>query len=141
MSPTDERWTLGPFERQRSITIRAAPELTFHCPVTDRTIGWAAKDVFNPGAVVHDGRVHLLVRGEDREGRYAGVSRIGLGDQRRRAVVQDGPPGLRPLRETGREDLCRSPGATVFVAPAQPLGISSCTDGSRRSSALSPALF
>ena len=45
---------------------------------------WAAKDVFNPGAVVHDGRVHLLVRGEDGEGRYAGVSRIGL------AISDDG---------------------------------------------------
>ncbi len=39
---------------------------------------WATKDVFNPAAVVHEGRVHLLVRAEDAVGRYHGVSRIGL---------------------------------------------------------------
>lgn len=39
---------------------------------------WAAKDLFNPGAVVRDGEVCLLVRGEDNVGRYAGTSRIGL---------------------------------------------------------------
>jgi predicted GH43/DUF377 family glycosyl hydrolase len=80
----EEPWALGPFERQRGITIIAAPELNFHCPVNDRSVRWAAKDVFNPGAVVHEGRVHLLVRGEDCEGRYAGVSRIGL------AISDDG---------------------------------------------------
>ena len=84
MTSGDEPWALGPFERQRGITITAAPGLTFHCPVTDRSVEWAAKDVFNPGAVVHEGRVHLLVRGEDGEGRYAGVSRIGL------AISDDG---------------------------------------------------
>ncbi|HWF14702.1 MAG TPA: glycoside hydrolase family 130 protein [Acidimicrobiales bacterium] len=39
---------------------------------------WAAKDVFNPGAVVRDGRLHLLVRAEDEVGLFAGTSRIGL---------------------------------------------------------------
>ena len=47
-------------------------------------VRWAAKDVFNPGAVVRDGRVHLLIRGEDTVGRYAGTSRIGL------AISDDG---------------------------------------------------
>ena len=42
------------------------------------TVAWAAKDLFNPGAIVRDGRVALLVRAEDAVGRYAGVSRIGL---------------------------------------------------------------
>ncbi len=53
-------------------------EVTFDCPVAGRNIAWAAKDAFNPGAVVHDGRVCLLVRAEDKVGRYAGTSRIGL---------------------------------------------------------------
>lgn len=65
-------WTLGPFTRQGTV-MDAHPELP-----------WAAKDLFNPGAVVRDGLVHLLVRGEDRVGSYAGVSRIGL------AVSPDG---------------------------------------------------
>ncbi|CAN5661794.1 glycoside hydrolase family 130 protein [soil metagenome] len=71
-------WALGPFTRHPGVVVAPAPELTFHCPVTDQSVAWVAKDAFNPGAVVHEGRVHLLVRGEDREGRYAGVSRIGL---------------------------------------------------------------
>lgn len=71
-------WELGPFTREPAMAIGPAADLVFRCPVTDRDVAWAAKDVFNPGAVVHDGRVHLLVRGEDHEGRYAGVSRIGL---------------------------------------------------------------
>jgi predicted GH43/DUF377 family glycosyl hydrolase len=60
-------WQLGPFTRHPEPVIRELPALA-----------WASKDVFNPGAVVHDGKVHLLVRGEDTVGRYAGTSRIGL---------------------------------------------------------------
>jgi predicted GH43/DUF377 family glycosyl hydrolase len=67
-----DEWQLGPFTRRGRI-LQSHPELP-----------WAAKDLFNPGAVVRDGRVHLLVRGEDMAGRYAGVSRIGL------AVSDDG---------------------------------------------------
>ena len=69
---------IGPFERESGAVLGADPELTFDCPVGGADVAWAAKDVFNPGAVVHDGRVHLLVRAEDDDGRYAGVSRIGL---------------------------------------------------------------
>jgi predicted GH43/DUF377 family glycosyl hydrolase len=52
--------------------------------VAGEEIQWAAKDVFNPGAVVYNEQVHLLVRCEDRVGRDAGTSRIGL------ASSQDG---------------------------------------------------
>jgi predicted GH43/DUF377 family glycosyl hydrolase len=41
-------------------------------------VAWAAKDVFNPGAVVRDDVVHLLVRAEDLVGSCDGTSRIGL---------------------------------------------------------------
>ena len=75
---TAPAWELGPFEREPAMGIRPSSDLAFDCPVSGQRTAWAAKDVFNPGAVVHDGRVHLLVRAEDREGRYAGVSRIGL---------------------------------------------------------------
>ena len=60
-------WGLGPFTRRPGAVIEP-----------DQGLPWAAKDVFNPGGVVHDGRIHLLVRGEDAVGRYAGTSRIGL---------------------------------------------------------------
>lgn len=70
-------WAIGPFTRPVRI-LEARPDVTFRCPVLGEDVAWAAKDLFNPGAVVHDGRVCLLVRAEDSIGRYAGTSRIGL---------------------------------------------------------------
>ena len=77
-------WSLGPFTRHDGPILGPRPELAFRCPLSDRTIAWAAKDVFNPAAVVHDGRVHLLFRAEDHDGPFAGTSRLGL------AVSDDG---------------------------------------------------
>src|SRR5580698_4607537 len=70
-------WRLGPFSSPVRILDERAG-VTFECPVSRRQVAWAAKDVFNPGAVVHDGKICLLVRAEDDVGRYAGTSRIGL---------------------------------------------------------------
>ena len=49
-----------------------------------KVIRWDDKDVFNPAAVVRDGKVHLLFRAEDKIGKFAGTSRIGL------AISEDG---------------------------------------------------
>jgi beta-1,2-mannosidase len=84
MGSPGDGWQLGPFTSQPQVVIGADPDLRFDCPVAGRSVAWAGKDVFNPGAVVHQGRVCLLVRGEDHEGRTAGTSRIGL------AVSDDG---------------------------------------------------
>ena len=70
-------WAIGPFSRPIRVSIDQ-PAVRFSCAVSGQDIAWAAKDLFNPGAVVHDGRICLLVRAEDHEGRYAGTSRIGL---------------------------------------------------------------
>ena len=70
-------WAFGPFSPPERI-LEDRPAVSFLCPVSGERVAWAAKDLFNPGAVVHDGRLCLLVRGEDTVGRYAGVSRIGL---------------------------------------------------------------
>ena len=77
-------WPLGPFTRHPGPILGPLPDLGFDCPLLGRRVAWAAKDVFNPAAVVHDGRVHLLFRAEDHEGPYAGTSRLGL------AVSDDG---------------------------------------------------
>jgi beta-1,2-mannosidase len=76
----------------------------FHCPVRHEDVLWEAKDVFNPTAVVKDGKVYLLYRAEDKVGTYAGTSRIGL------AVSDDGihfsknaAPVLHPDNENFRE--------------------------------------
>jgi predicted GH43/DUF377 family glycosyl hydrolase len=71
-------WMLGPFTRVPGAVLGPRDDLRFRCPVSGADVQWAAKDVFNPAAVVHDGRVHLLVRAEDRIGRFAGTSRLGL---------------------------------------------------------------
>ena len=83
MAPADP-WTLGPFERQDGVILGPQPDLRFRCPIAGDEIAWAAKDVFNPGAVVLDGMVHLLFRAEDHDGPFAGTSRLGL------AVSDDG---------------------------------------------------
>jgi predicted GH43/DUF377 family glycosyl hydrolase len=70
-------WHLGPFG-QPTVVLSHDPALSFSCPVSERTVAWAAKDVFNPAAVVRDGRIHLLFRAEDTEGSVKGTSRIGL---------------------------------------------------------------
>jgi len=57
---------------------------TFRCPVLKQEVTWDEKDVFNPAAVVRDGKVYLLFRAEDTIGKFAGTSRIGL------AVSDDG---------------------------------------------------
>ena len=75
--PAGADWGLGPFSTPQRI-LEARADVTFTCPVSKTVVAWAAKDVFNAGAVILDGRVCLLVRAEDTVGRYAGVSRIGL---------------------------------------------------------------
>ena len=79
-------WMLGPFEKAAEANPCLVPNAVsrFFCPVQEKELGWEAKDVFNPAAVVKDDRVYLLYRAEDHEGKYAGTSRIGL------AVSDDG---------------------------------------------------
>jgi len=71
-------WRLGPFAVHDGAVVATRPDARFSCPVTGQEVRWAAKDVFNPGGVVRDGKIHLLLRAEDAVGRYSGTSRIGL---------------------------------------------------------------
>ena len=77
MAGLDDGWSLGPFSPPQRV-LEDRPVVAFDCPVSGERVAWAAKDLFNPGAVVHDRRICLLVRAEDGVGRYAGTSRIGL---------------------------------------------------------------
>jgi predicted GH43/DUF377 family glycosyl hydrolase len=69
-----EGWMLGPFTRHGAPVLGPRPEAVFHCPVRNAEVRWEEKVVFNPAAVVREGKVHLLYRAED----GAGTSRIGL---------------------------------------------------------------
>ncbi len=76
----DDTWQLGPFVKQDNANPILGPLETtsFFCPVRQDTVFWEAKDVFNPTALVRDGMVYMLYRAEDKVGKYAGTSRIGL---------------------------------------------------------------
>lgn len=81
----DTTWAILPFNKVDSVNPVLLPgDLTFRCPVRGETISWEEKDVFNPAAVVRDNKVYMLYRAEDKIGKHAGTSRIGL------AVSDDG---------------------------------------------------
>lgn len=74
-------WTLVPFTKVDSINPILTPGLgEFDCPIVGRKIKWENKDVFNPAAVVRNGKVFMLYRAEDTIGKYAGTSRLGLAE-------------------------------------------------------------
>lgn len=84
-SAADTTWAILPFTKVDSVNpVLTAGNGAFHCPVVEKSVKWEEKDVFNPAAVVRDGKVYMLYRAEDRIGKYAGTSRIGL------AVSEDG---------------------------------------------------
>jgi len=80
-------WRDSPFIKIRENPIMGADStLTFFCPVRQQTVRWQRADVFNPAAVIKDGKVYLLYRAEDNPKAIIGgrTSRIGL------AVSEDG---------------------------------------------------
>jgi beta-1,2-mannosidase len=78
-------WAMLSFTKVDSLNpILQAGDRTFVCPILKTTVKWEEKDVFNPAAIVRDGKVWLLYRAEDKIGKHAGTSRLGL------AVSSDG---------------------------------------------------
>lgn len=53
-------------------------KVDFKCPMRKKEVKWASENVFNPAALVRDGKVCLLFRAQDDRG----TSRIGLADSR-----------------------------------------------------------
>lgn len=80
IAPGDTSWMLGPFVKNDDRNPILEPDTTtrFFCPVAKKLVQWEAKDVFNPAAVAENNRVYLLYRAEDKIGKHAGTSRIGL---------------------------------------------------------------
>lgn len=74
-------WMLTGFEKIDSVNPCLTPSAdSFPDPILNKEVQWEIKDVFNPAAVVKDGKVYLLYRAEDSIGRYHGTSRIGLAE-------------------------------------------------------------
>lgn len=75
----DTSWALFPFFKVDSVNPVLLPgKNSFQCPILKKTVLWDEKDVFNPAAIVRDGKVYLLFRAEDKIGKFAGTSRLGL---------------------------------------------------------------
>ena len=83
---TEQDWQLTPFVKQDTDNPILLPTdtTTFNDPITQTIINWEAKDVYNPSAVVRDGKVYLLYRAEDTLKVVDGTSRLGL------AISEDG---------------------------------------------------
>jgi predicted GH43/DUF377 family glycosyl hydrolase len=75
----DTSWAILPFVKIDSVNpVLTAGNNFFVCPILKTRIKWEEKDVFNPAAVVRDGKVFMIYRAEDIIGKYAGTSRLGL---------------------------------------------------------------
>ena len=77
-------WQLGLFQREDEANPIISPQASsvFYCPLQHREVHWEADHVFNPAAVVRQGKVYLLYRAEDDYGSGIGyhTSRIGLAE-------------------------------------------------------------
>ena len=100
-------WCLGPFERVADGKPVLSPrrETTFECPLRGESVRWESDHVFNPAAVVRDGRVCLLYRAEDDSGSGIGkhTSRIGLAESADGICFSSRPhPVLFPAEDAQR---------------------------------------
>jgi predicted GH43/DUF377 family glycosyl hydrolase len=74
-------WALLPFTKADSVNPVLTPGVgVFTDPISKKRISWEEKDVFNPAIVVKDGKIYMLYRAQDKVGRPAGTSRIGLAE-------------------------------------------------------------
>ncbi|MFA5327384.1 MAG: glycoside hydrolase family 130 protein [Prolixibacteraceae bacterium] len=74
-------WGFSGFTKPQENPILGADSTkSFFCPVKQTEVKWQRADVFNPGAITHNGKVYLLTRCEDNPKAILGgrTSRIGL---------------------------------------------------------------
>ncbi len=79
-SKGNDQWEMGPFVKHGKPILSPKPESRFHCPVLDQEVRWEEQNVFNPAAVVKDGKVYLLYRADDKNPdlKWGRTCRIGL---------------------------------------------------------------
>lgn len=73
-------WLLGFEKLDDANPIMEPGKNSFTDPILKKKVFWEEKDVFNPATVVKNGKLYLLYRAEDKIGKYAGTSRIGLAE-------------------------------------------------------------
>lgn len=83
-------WAIGPFIKTAEPVLCPSGRSSFTCPVRGEKVAWEGLNVYNPAAVVKDGKVFMLYRADDlpwwknKDGADWRTSRIGL------AVSDDG---------------------------------------------------
>ena len=82
---TENSWTLGPFVRPPAAepVLVPDPRSVFHDPIRNAPVHWEELHVFNPAAIVRDGKIDVLYRAEDNTGSMAigqHTSRLGLAE-------------------------------------------------------------
>ena len=74
-------WAFGGFERPQGANPVISPieNTEFYCPMTQDYVAWESNDTFNPAATLHDGKIVVLYRAEDKSGVGIGhrTSRLG----------------------------------------------------------------
>jgi predicted GH43/DUF377 family glycosyl hydrolase len=73
-------WEMGPFVKRSSPVLSPTPDSTFRCPVLGKEVRWEEQNVYNPAAVVRDGKVFLFYRADDRNPalKWGRTCRIGM---------------------------------------------------------------
>ena len=73
-------WAIGPFVKQDHPILSPTQDSKFDCPVEKRLVRWEQQNVYNPAAVVREGKVHLLYRADDgpKPTAWGRTCRIGL---------------------------------------------------------------
>jgi len=92
LAQTDQAWQLTGFAKPAFNPIMGADSsFTFFCPVKKEMVQWQKADVFNPAAIVRNGKVYILFRAEDIPGTAIGMrtSRIGLAKSKDGIPIQE----------------------------------------------------
>ena len=127
-APADSSWALLGFTKLDQANPVLGPNLasSFLDPILKQATPWEDKDVFNPTVAVKDGKIIMLYRAENKPGKFAKTSRIGL------AISSDGlhfarqpAPVLYPNNDAqkkyewpgGTEDprLVQTPDSTYYL--------------------------
>lgn len=84
-------WEMGPFVKQPAPVLAPTPASKFPCPVLGQEVRWEAQNVYNPAAVVREGKVYLFYRADDLNPalKWGRTCRIGM------AVSEDGSHFIR----------------------------------------------
>jgi predicted GH43/DUF377 family glycosyl hydrolase len=86
--------------------VRADSSFVFFCPMKGENVRWQKADVFNPAAIVKDGKIMLLYRCEDNPVAHLGgrTSRIGLAESEDGIHFKKYPtPVLYPTKDESAE--------------------------------------